>query len=291
MFHEDQTVQSFRRRRRRSQQERWRTGVSPVPPGGDAQPPYEQVAERFAFGWRSAFSAAIYALQSPTALATEVTKANFLEFPQILATKQKTNGLPKNEKVVASKRLRQGFCLLRETEAAAIIEFAVALPLLIVLVVGIFDFGGAFNLKQELNNAVREGARFGGAQPTNDISTTNLKPPSVDAIRFLVDSYLQTAHINDCGLSAIPEPPHGVGMVWTYNASTGCFGKSLTLIISRQVAVQVIIGGAPVTMLCTTVQISYPYQWHFNNVIQLLVPGANYSLGNIQSNATAINMN
>jgi Flp pilus assembly protein TadG len=283
-------VQSFRRRRRRSLQERWRTGVSPVPPGGDAQPPYEQVAERFALGWRSGFSAAIYALQSATALATEVAKANSLDFPQILATKQKTNGLPKNEKVVASKRIRQGFCLLRETEAAAIIEFAVALPLLIVLVVGIFDFGGAFNLKQELNNAVREGARFGGAQPTNDISTTNLKPPSVDAIRFLVDSYLQTAHINDCGLSAIAEPT-GVGMVWTYNASTGCFGKSLTLIISRQVAVQVIIGGAPVTMLCTTVQISYPYQWHFNNVIQLLVPGANYSLGNIQSNATAINMN
>jgi hypothetical protein len=80
-------------------------------------------------------------------------------------------------------------------------------------------------------------------------------------------------------------------MVWTYTASTGCFGKSLTLIISRQVAVQVIIGGAPVTMLCTTVQISYPYQWHFNNVIQLLVPGANYTLGNIQSNATAVNMN
>ena len=46
-------------------------------------------------------------------------------------------------------------------EAAAMAEFAVALPLLIVLVVGIFDFGAAFNLKQELNNALREGARFG----------------------------------------------------------------------------------------------------------------------------------
>ena len=53
--------------------------------------------------------------------------------------------------------------LLRDTNGAALIEFAVALPLLVVLVVGIFDFGGAFNLKQELNNAVREGARFGPA--------------------------------------------------------------------------------------------------------------------------------
>ena len=43
-------------------------------------------------------------------------------------------------------------------------------------------------------------------------------------------------------------------------------------------------------MLCTSMKIIYPYQWHFNNVIQLLVPGANYSLRSIQSNATATNM-
>jgi Flp pilus assembly protein TadG len=284
MFHEDQTVQSFRRRRRRSLQERWRTGVSRVPPGGDAQPPYEQVAERFAFGWRSAFSAAIYALQSATALATEVTKANSLEFPQILATKQKTNGLPKNEKVVASKRIRQGFCLLRETEAAAIIEFAVALPLLIVLVVGIFDFGGAFNLKQKLNNAVREGARFGASQPTNDLALG--QPPSVSAIRYLVDSYLQTAGINDCGLSTAPEVLVSA-YSWGFTGTTGC---TTTLTVSRQIQVQETVGGNTVTMLCTTVNIVYPYQWHFNNVIQLLVPGANYTLGNIHSDATAVNM-
>jgi Flp pilus assembly protein TadG len=194
---------------------------------------------------------------------------------------------PTNERNFASQLGHR----LRSSEAAALIEFAVALPLLVVLVVGIFDFGGAFNLKQELNNAVREGARFGAAQPTNDISITNLKPPSVDAIRFLVDSYLQTAHINDCGLSTVAEPFQGGGMSWTYNASTGCFGQALSLVISREVPVQVTIGGATVTMLCTTVNISYPYQWHFNNVIQLLVPGANYTLGNIQSNATAVNMN
>jgi hypothetical protein len=45
-----------------------------------------------------------------------------------------------------------------------------------------------------------------------------------------------------------------------------------------------------VNILCTTVNITYPYQWHFNNVIQLLAPGANYSLGNIPVDATAVNM-
>ena len=46
----------------------------------------------------------------------------------------------------------------------------------------------------------------------------------------------------------------------------------------------------PVNILLTTVRISYGYQWHFNSVIQLLVPGANYNLKNIQSDATALNM-
>jgi Flp pilus assembly protein TadG len=236
-------------------------------------------AVRIAIGWRSAFSAAMHVLPSRTASATEVRS-------------RKPARRSNEQSAVGPNRVGPELRLLRDTSGAALIEFAVALPLLVVLVVGIFDFGGAFNLKQELNNAAREGARFGAAQPSNDISAANLTPPSVDAIRFLVDSYLQTAHINDCGLSGIPEPSQGGGMVWTYNASSGCPpGKALTLTISRAIPVQATVGGATVNMLCTTVNISYPYQWHFNNVVQLLVPGANYTLGNIQGNATAVNTN
>ena len=177
--------------------------------------------------------------------------------------------------------------MLREAQAAALIEFAVSLPLLVVFVVGIFDFGGAFNLKQELNNAMREGARFAANQPTNDLSLA--KPPSVDAVRFVVDAYLQTAHINDCGLSTTAQPANGGGLVWVYNATgNGC---SLTLTIDRSPAVQESLGGSTVYVLCTNVKIIYPYQWHFNSVIQLLVPGANFALTNIQTDATAVNMN
>ena len=189
---------------------------------------------------------------------------------------------PKNEKMVASQPLGQHLSRLRGTEAAALIEFAVALPLLVVLVVGIFDFGGAFNLKQELNNAAREGARFGAAQPTNDLTGS---PPSVDAIRFLVDSYLKTAKINDCGLDTASQVPVG-GQAWLYTG-TGC---SLTLRIDRGAWVQTLTA-PPVKILCTTVHITYGYQWHFNSVIQLLVPGANYTFTDIQSEATAVNMN
>ena len=236
MFRENESLLlSFRAKR----------GPSVLPIGGNL--------ERFAFGWRSAFSAAIYALQSATASAAEVVKAR----------------------------------LLRETDAAALIEFAVALPLLIVLVVGIFDFGGAFNLKQELSNAAREGARFGASQPSNDLLLAN--PPSVDAVRYVVDAYLLRAKINDCGLSSAAQAA-GAPMTWLYTTTGTCAG-ALVLTISRGVSVQTTVASSTVIMPCTTVQISYPYQWHFNNVIQLLVPGATYAgVSQIPTDATAINM-
>lgn len=180
---------------------------------------------------------------------------------------------------------------LRGSEAAALIEFAVSLPLLVVLVIGIFDFGGAFNLKQELNNAAREGAVFGASQPTNDLLITTGTPPSVDAVRYLVAAYLQGAGINPCGLNTMSPPTSQSGpMTWLY-ATTGTCVAGLTLTIQRPC-----IGpGCPSSLGAyvpyTSVTISYPYQWHFNNVIQLLVPGANFTLTNIATNATAANMN
>jgi Flp pilus assembly protein TadG len=278
MFPESQPVQSFRKWRKHSEQ---------------------KAAERFALGWRNTFSAAICALRSGTALAAEVS-ASLSRLWQTLIKKGKTKSFPQDEKMVSS-HLGRHFCLLRGTDAAALIEFAVALPLLVVLIVGIFDFGGAFNLKQELNNAVREGARFGASQPANDLSTPP-PTPSVEAIRFLVDSYLQTAKINDCGLSAAAAASGG-SLVWTYTASgSGCPG-TLTLTINRgnpnalvtpphppYPNLQETIGGVTFFVPSTQVWISYPYQWHFNSVIQLLVPGANYTFTNIQSDATAVNM-
>ena len=182
---------------------------------------------------------------------------------------------------------------LQGTEAAAIIEFAVALPLLVVLVIGIFDFGGAFNLKQELNNAVREGAGFGASQPTNDLFNTGT-PPSVDAVRYLVASYLQAMRVKDCGLAAMSAPPsQSAPMTWRYS-TTGTCASELILTIARPCispSCPAITGDTNVYMPDTFVQISYPYQWHFNNVIQLLVPGAHYTLTSITTNATAANIN
>lgn len=51
--------------------------------------------------------------------------------------------------------------LLRDDCAQSIVEFALVLPLLLFLVVGIIQFGLIFNAYITLTNAVREGAREG----------------------------------------------------------------------------------------------------------------------------------
>jgi Flp pilus assembly protein TadG len=206
---------------------------------------------------------------------------------------------PRKRTVMLAGLLR----FLADTGASSLAEFAVSLPLLVVLVVGIFDFGGAFNQKQQLSNAMREAARFGASEATNDLAT-GTAPPSVDAIRYLVDSYLVTAGMQDCGLGTLA--PATSGPPWIYVTTGSCVG-TLTLNIARDppsgatltqatcVLVAQNYGSPnPVAQLyipCTQVTISYPYQWHFNSVIQLLVPGAVLGLSEITAGATAANMN
>src|ERR1700704_3409668 len=60
--------------------------------------------------------------------------------------------------------------LLRDTEGAQLVEFAFTLPLLIVVAVGIFDFGSAFTLKEKLVGVAQMGARVGANQPSTDLT-------------------------------------------------------------------------------------------------------------------------
>jgi len=185
---------------------------------------------------------------------------------------------------------------LRGEDASQLMEFAIALPLLVVLVVGIFDFGTAFNLKQELNNAAREGARFASSEPTNDLCFSCTPPPSVEAIRSLVDSYLQASRINDCGLSTVTGGSSSTtSWNWTYQTLSGAAGcpDSLLLKVNRSIALSTTGYGNPNTyVVVTQVSISYPFQWRFAKAITLLVSNANYAgVSHIQTDAWAANMN
>jgi Flp pilus assembly protein TadG len=182
--------------------------------------------------------------------------------------------------------------LRREDAASQIVEFAVSLPLLVVLVVGIFDFSGAFTLKQKLTNAAREGARAAAAGPANDLanpSSLTGVPASVTDALWVVDNYLNSEQINDCGLSvATPTPTQ---LTWTYSANgNGCPGNGVTLMINRGCVTQS-AGGTALNVVATCVSVKYPYKWRFNSVITLLVPATYQGVTNLSGVAAALNEN
>lgn len=175
-------------------------------------------------------------------------------------------------------------------------EFAVTLPLMMVFVVGIFDFSGAFTLKQKLTNIARDAARAAAAEPASDLS--NSLPVSVSDTFQAVKNYLATNNINDCGIAA---PVHSTGLTWKSTASgNGCVASGLILTINRgyyfpqtgatlpSVSCTSQAPGGQTAIIGTCVSIQYPYPWRFGRVASLL--GSAVALPT-QISGTAVAMN
>ena len=190
-----------------------------------------------------------------------------------------------------------GKSLRSEDRAAQLVEFAVALPLLVVFVVGIFDFSSAFTLKLRLTNLARDAARAAAADPSSDVET-GATPVSVMDAFYLVDNYLRANGINDCGVT---NTPTGAGLTWTFTANgNGCPTAGLTILVNRGYyfpatgAITPAISCAPISpsggaaVIGTCVSIQYPYPWRFGRAASLL--GSNFNLPT-QISAVAIALN
>jgi Flp pilus assembly protein TadG len=188
---------------------------------------------------------------------------------------------------------------LRSGDASQIVEFALSLPLLVVFVVGIFDFGSAVTLKQKLTNAAREGARVAASDPANDLgsyassSASNLPVSIADAYQ-IVDQYLLSEKIADCNLAPpAGKPVYSSGFTWV-SIATGapCTATSgLVLTINRGLVLTgQSIGGANVDVVMTQVTIQYPYRWEYSKVAGL-VGGLFTGPTSISTKATAYNEN
>src|ERR1700693_4491458 len=108
---------------------------------------------------------------------------------------------------------------LVDARGSALLEFPIVLPLLVVFVVGIYDFSGAFNQKQKIEQAAQEGAIIAGAQPTSDIaspsSPVSLQPVVAAIFNSLAGSGVLTkANQGTCIAPGTASGPTGVA--WTY---------------------------------------------------------------------------
>lgn len=166
----------------------------------------------------------------------------------------------------------------RDDRAAQIVEFAVSLPLLVIFVVGIFDFSGAFTLKQKLTNIARDAARAAAAGPASDLTST--KPVSVSDAFQMIDNYLIANHLNDCGIVLSSSPSK---LKWTSKGTaSSCPPGGLKVIINR--AYYFPITGATLppsdcdaqnpggqqALIGTCISIQYPYAWKFGRAASLL---------------------
>jgi hypothetical protein len=185
-----------------------------------------------------------------------------------------------------------------DDRAAQIVEFAVALPLLVVFVVGIFDFSGAFTLKQKLTNAARDAARSAAADPANDLQAPSLSVPSSVADAFqVVKHYFEANKLNDCGIL-----PAGASsnLTWTFTASgNGCPAPGLRIIVNRGYYFPssgsaqpslTCVAASPGAVIGTCVSIQYAYSWRFGRAASLL-GGSSTLPSQLTAAAVALNEN
>lgn len=75
--------------------------------------------------------------------------------------------------------------LLRRDRGQSLVEFAIVVPLLLALLVAIFEFGRAWNIQQVVTNVAREGARQGVLATVDN-----------DSVQTVVSTLLTTARLD-----------------------------------------------------------------------------------------------
>ncbi|MFZ0636499.1 MAG: TadE/TadG family type IV pilus assembly protein [Candidatus Acidiferrales bacterium] len=173
---------------------------------------------------------------------------------------------PSTHAVFEARHRRFSGRLWRESRGSQLAELALVLPILLLFIAGISDFATAFNTRQILNNAAREGARLGASESPLDLYAGGT-PPSIAGISDVVQNYLTdgglqytNAGVGPCTFVA---PPTQVNLQFTF-AST-C--PNVSLVIDR--AYTTISGDGVTRIQSTHVTITYPYHWYMVRVFGL----------------------
>ncbi|HEV3005564.1 MAG TPA: TadE/TadG family type IV pilus assembly protein [Pirellulales bacterium] len=82
---------------------------------------------------------------------------------------------------------------------AALVEFALVVPVLLLFLVGMIEVGRAIMVQQLITNASREGARVAGYESTTQTSS----------VTSAVNTYLSNVNINGATTTVSPDPPTG----------------------------------------------------------------------------------
>lgn len=145
---------------------------------------------------------------------------------------------------VSKSRMRQG--------GAELVEFALVLPLLLILLVGIFDFGYLFALRQKMTNAALEAARTTVSLPLTNSSCTSSTPCAIVAAANAVVQYMARAGASASCIQP-GSPTTTAALEWTYSCANGT-----SLVINRGYS---LAESGGIMIPATQVTFVYPIQW------------------------------
>ena len=118
----------------------------------------------------------------------------------------------------------------RDQRGASLVEFALVAPVLMMLIVGVLDAGVAYNQKQSISHAAREGARYGAVQPTTGTGVTGSSWASgvAQVVRDRAQGDLPTATATVCvalvtGANSVYDPSGNGSNPYSTNSSSTCF--------------------------------------------------------------------
>jgi Flp pilus assembly protein TadG len=154
---------------------------------------------------------------------------------------------------LARRTLRR---LGRETRAAEIAEAAAVLPLMFMMLLGIFWFGQAFSIYGAITRAAQDGARAGAA-PT--CSTCAASPTSAAANAVAaVNADLQASKLDPTKIQAPPTPPVFTACTGGTNACATVAGSNVCV----QSPVQLSPTASGGSVVCgMSVSFQYPFQF------------------------------
>ena len=150
--------------------------------------------------------------------------------------------------------MRRWFSRARREDGAALVETAFVLPIMLLVSVGIFEFGRAYQTWQVITNATREGARVAVLPDYSDDSV------KARVRTYLKDGGLPAAIVDDTAKTNVDITattiPVDVGGTVTASAARVVVEYPFEFMVLQPVAQLVVNGsmaGAPFTMRMTTI--------------------------------------
>ena len=131
---------------------------------------------------------------------------------------------------------RRRSSILSDERGQALAEFALVLPLILFFIAGIIEFGRAWNIKQAVTDAAREGARYAVVQDeeietTDDVKAKIKERLALAAIDSATIEVSDGFHVAGSETTVTVSSQHRMGLV---GALLGWAGAPATVTISTQ---------------------------------------------------------